>query len=437
MSGWKQAETGDLFDPITNKYVGVKNLDGTESLVPTYATDPLTGKAAGIYDTDGSVINLFPSLYNFAPENYKNTRAALAKVRAGVSNMNVFCLGDSTTAGANENTPATNPNCISYSYPRRLADQLTASGIAASWQNVIGDHASNQLSLGELTGIATLDSRVTTLPAGWAAFAGSIGTSVGYNHYTNSTTTNPLTFTPTVSTDTLEVYYLDQPGYSAITALGGAAGATASSPASVTPGGTGRIKTATFTCAGTSVWKISGSGAANMILIGWKAYNATTKEVSLLNAGNFSMKSDQPVLTGSYWKALDALTLNNSSLISPLLIYQFGINDWINNYTTAQTLANIATLATNQVSAGGEMLLVVPPPSPTASALTAQQQLQIAAIYQAAKQYGFAVVDLTKRWTSQATSFPGGYYRGAGDVHPSVMGYTDIASAIKQFFMAL
>lgn len=431
LDNWIMDTNGDL--------LGVQNPNANgEDLLPVrYTTDPVTGRIS-LQAGGATMPSLYPNLYNFDPANYRNARAALAKVKSGVANMNVPCLGDSTTGGGNENGGATNANCVSYSYVRRLADQLTASGIAASWQNVIGDHAgSNVPTLSDVSCIATLDARVTAIPAGWGSFAGSVGKALGYNHFVNTTTANPITFTPTVTTDTLEVYYLDQSGYSPITVKGGAAGATASSPVSVTPGGTSRIKTATFTCAATSVWTIAGSGAAAVILLGWKAYNASTKEVSLLNCGNFSQKSDQPISTGNYWFALDTLASNSSSLISPLVIYMYGINDWLNNLTQAQTYANIATLATALQAAGTDLLIVIPPPSPTTSATIAQQQLQIAALYAAASAFGLAVVDMTARWTSQSVSYPLGYYRGAGDVHPSAMGYTDIAAGVKQFFAAL
>lgn len=51
MSGWRQGETGDLFHPITNKWVGVKNADGTECLVPTFSAD-----GASLVSGDGSVV---------------------------------------------------------------------------------------------------------------------------------------------------------------------------------------------------------------------------------------------------------------------------------------------------------------------------------------------------------------------------------------------
>ena len=79
----------------------------------TYATLPAASSVAagtqfwtsdqGMVVSNGtswkSVTGTINGLYNFSPQNYKNTRKALANVRLGVSRMNVLCLGDSITVG--------------------------------------------------------------------------------------------------------------------------------------------------------------------------------------------------------------------------------------------------------------------------------------------------------------------------------------------------
>jgi hypothetical protein len=63
MSNYKTGETQDLYNYDTGKYVGTKNLDGSEQLVATLATDPLTGGGViGIQDTSVGSINAVQNL---------------------------------------------------------------------------------------------------------------------------------------------------------------------------------------------------------------------------------------------------------------------------------------------------------------------------------------------------------------------------------------
>lgn len=403
-----------LIDPNTGLIMGFEDLQGREGLLPGH-------------DQSG--------LFNFNPKNYPNARKAIANVKSGTANFSVLCMGDSTTAGYNGISTA---NEVGNSWVRRLADQLTAMGIQAGWQNVIGDHNAT----GNLAGLSAYDTRVSSVPAGWGQF-GTPGNYLGYDLFYNNSTTNPLTFTPTVQTDSLDVYYLDISGYSPITIKSGAAGATTpTTGGTVTITGASTIKkaTATYTL-GSNVWTIAGNGTAPVILVGWSAYNSANREISLLNCGNGGQSSGQITHAAQFWESLSSISSGASALICPLAIISFGINDGVYN-TGSALYGNLSTaIAALQAARdangnGTDVLLMIPPPSSTASVSAAQQAIIVAAYYQLAAAYGVALVDLSQRWVSFTSANGYGYF-GDG-VHPSSpVGYTDMAAAIAQFFKRL
>jgi lysophospholipase L1-like esterase len=294
---------------------------------------------------------------------------------------------------------------------------------------------------------------LTTPPAGWTSF-GTTGNAVGGEIFNNNSTANPLTFTPTnssgvgITTDTLDVWYYDGAGYSTITGLGGAAGASATVASNNVPVGSNTIKKATFTLAGTSVWKLNGSGAAGMIIFGisasTSAANNTSKqsEVTLLNVGRGGAVSSAINYNSQLWESLQTITGNgtpaNSAMVSPLAIYSYGLNDLASSVVASTFYTNASTTITALKAVGTDVLLVVPPP--VATGLTPYYSLYaglVADYYRLANTFGLALVDLNARWTSNAVAQPLGYFTNTNDLHPSIMGYGDIAKAVAQFFKRL
>jgi lysophospholipase L1-like esterase len=364
-------------------------------------------------------------VFNLNPANYKNARKALANVKAGVSNMQVLCLGDSTTAGNNGSTTV---NEVSNSWVHQLATQLTAQGIPTGWQNIMGDKG-----LGTWVGVAGAagyDIKLTTVPAGWNVQSGSTGGQM----FQNSSTTNPLTYTPTVVTDTLDLYYLDSVASSVITVKGGAAGATASSPTGTTPAASGRVKKVTFTCAGTSVWTLAVDGINWTDILGWHVYNAATKEVSLLNCGQNGVTSSTFNNTTALYQSLSAISNSPSGMISPLALISLGINDAAQGLQ-AGFYANMYAIITALQAASTDVLLIVPPTPSTVTATADKWQVITNAYYQLASTYKLALVDLGQRNGDYTTANAAGYM---GDtVHPNNVGYVDMASSVAQFFKRL
>lgn len=378
---------------------------------------------------------LTPGVYNFHPKNYPITRKALASLRANGTRFNVLCLGDSTTAGGYAGGVS---NAIAGSYPRFLSDMLTASGIQCGWQNFNGEHNINGTST-----LPVIDTRVT-LGSGWAPFT-SGGYCIGGYPLINSSNTNQITFTPTIQTDTLDVFYLDGSGaYDNFTIGTGAAGATTpTTGGSVTVAKSNLIKkaTATYTL-GSNVWSVKKANANsdNLLIQGMVAYNSAQPEMQFLNCGAFGKKLSFLQDSTYYFNPLSALTTSgNATYGNPLAIIDFGINDWISGTDPSTYLSQLTALVTAYQNAGTEVLLVVPVPTNPASSAppTLAAQAAIARqIYAVAAAKNCAVVDLTYRWGSYAAANPLGYY-GDAITHPSKLGYADVAMAIRQFFLSL
>jgi lysophospholipase L1-like esterase len=395
------------------------------------ALDPLTGKTTGLALPEGGISGLNQVL-NYNPQNYPKTRKLVANIRAGlITSLPVLCVGDSTTEGYN----GAYTNCVSNSWVRRLADYLTISGIKAGWQNVMGDHMSN--TQGQV--ISTIDTRVSALAGGWATLAGTLVPSLGGNNFYNVTNTNAFTFTPSVQTDTLDLYYYDASGYDTINIKTGAGGITTpTTGGTVIPGSSNSIKkaTATYTL-GSNVWTVqkANASAATLIVAGMVAYNSATPEIQLLNCGNGSQKTSYFLGTSAYYDTLNVIT-TNSPFSSPLAVINLGINDWNSGTTPVATFqTQLSTLVAAYQAAGIECLLVVPVPSNSAAASVASQQAFQAAVATVAQTYGCAYIDMFRRWGSYAQSQPAGFM--SDNLHPTSVGYSDASMAIGQFFLTL
>jgi len=400
--------------------------DQSGNVLPYVSVTPTGTETYGV--TEQSLASIKSS---FTGGSYRNFRKALGDLRTGVrTNIPVICIGDSTTQGSNGLTPN---NSIQNSWVRRLADLLTSSGIQAGWQNCFGDH---QTTVNQSSTIQLNDPRIGAFPAGWVLSVsgfGLAGPGPGGQFFANNSTTNPLTFTPSVQTDTLEVYYLDVTGYDPFLVKTGASGTT-----TPTTGGTAGITgsnlvkklVSTYTL-GSNVWTVqrSGSGTSTFV-VGLSAYNSAAPEISLWNMGCGSQKVSYWTASTNFWDTLRQLTDTNGAITgAPLAIINIGVNDWLQSTNTSSFNQSLSLLVSKLQSGGTDVLLVVPIPSSTA--LYQQGQI-ISQIYQVAASQGCAVVDLTTRWVSQSISSA---LYGDAAIHPSYTGYSDVSQAMRPFFM--
>jgi lysophospholipase L1-like esterase len=411
----------------------------TQSINDRLGSGGLTSVAVYSHDSSGNVTGLagpsgesipidMSGLWNFKPANYLNARKGIANVKAGLANMNVLYLADSTGCGYNESGTA---NEFAFSPAKFISQQLTAQGIPSGWSNRFGDN-----SVG-FANVHTYDTRMAAIPAvyqgnfdggNWIGdkCIGAIGAHTAAN----------IVFTPATNTDTLDIYYVDVAGYAAIT---GIASAGVSSPASVTPAGSARVRKATFTTTVASAsWTITDSGLATVLILGWSAYLSTTKEISILNCSCSGETSSAIINVAQYWQSLNSVSTNTSELISPLAIYAYGLNDCQSAGAIALFYSQASTAITALQAAGTNVILMIPPPVSTGvTPHTTYYPTLVADYYRLASTFDCALIDLNSRWVSNAVSYPLGYYRAVNDLHPSKFGYADMAAALVQFFKRL
>ena len=425
----------------------------TYATLPSASTVPAGSQAyttdQGMFYSDGtnwqSLLTANKNLYNFSPKNYKNTRKALANVRLGVSRMNVLCLGDSITVGFIGGTAADRK--VVNGYPAKLATQF-GSGVVSSpgslnggFQSWINDHNVYNQFGGTLT---DEDPRVTGF-ASWGIFgnqqAALGGTIVAAK--VPSANTTPLLFTPKdvngnqVATDSLDVYYYENTGYSNITILSGTGGITTpTTGGTVTMGTSQRWKKATATYTkGNNIWSVANASTpGTIILLGMVAYDSTKPEVSFINAAGGGMTLAQLVSGTNTWESWPTITQSGNALTgSPLAIISYGTNDNAQNVTQAAFTASLTTAVTGLQAVNTDVLLVIPYAPNGAGSVW---QGIVNSYYNVAAQYNCALIDLTDKWVNYTSAYNAGFI-ASDTIHPTVVGHQDIASSISGFFEGL
>lgn len=234
--------------------------------------------AARASQTRGGVARL-PSYIGSLPK----FAAAKALVAAGTRNAIIHIDGDSTCVGSYANNGGlTSGNCRNYGWPAQLAAALQS--VKGGYQNWFG--------IGSAAGVNAypgLDSRVTP-GSGWSA-GGTSSQSFGYTALQANGTGQTLSFAPTTTTDTLDVYYYQGLGSGGFTINAGG-GTLLTINTNVAPTA---IKKATITTtAGSNTYTVVTNGGVCYIF-GMEAYLSTTKEVSVRNGGIISSTAAQHI----------------------------------------------------------------------------------------------------------------------------------------------
>ena len=153
MSGWKTAETADLYDPVTGAWVGIKDFSGKEVMVPSWAQDA-SGNVTGLVGPSsismplGSTLNLDSnpeSLSNrlfsysdyfrvtfgqeFLWQWYKSWRTAPSQTPI------IKLSGDSTTVGNNIATTNYQPATLLPILAKQLGFGITTAMAGVSGKN--------------------------------------------------------------------------------------------------------------------------------------------------------------------------------------------------------------------------------------------------------------------------------------------------------------
>jgi len=391
-----------------------------------YAKDD-AGNVTGLV---GPGAKLIPTLFVptlSSPYAMRKTRAALAKVRSGVQNMKLACVGDSITAGAgaqNGTGAAAWVGAKALSWPTYLASMLNAAGTAASIDSVTSDNS----TVSHAGTVPSYDPRVT-LGANWtiASFSTAggqmLGNSVGS---LGAAAAETMTFTPANAFTDVDIYWYRHPAGGTWTAdIGGSVLATMAA-------GTAGLQKTTITglAATTHTLKLIRTVLGNVFLIGVVCYDTNTKSVNVLNMGWSGARTTS-------WNP--AITLYDPmptlGFYAPdLTIVMLGVNDWGNGATAAVSLDALTTIVA-KARESGDVLLVTPPPSITSFGAASAQAVTMSAIYSAASTLGVPLLDLNAQWVDYTTSNAYGYYNTDG-IHPLKSGQYDIANAISKFLLS-
>lgn len=350
--------------------------------------------------------------YNLDPALNQKLLMAIGKVRRGTQNAKILCVGDSTTrgVGASAGTAA-----FLNGYPPQLAAQLTAAGLTAGSQNVFGS--------GNVT-LTSSDSRIGLLNG---ATQGAVNTTLGGAMFQLTAATHTFAFTPTANCDTFDIYSVKTGGTGSFTInLDG--GATAATVSGVTTPSTIVKTTVTGTLAAHTLNCVWASGTT--YVIGVDAYNSAVKQLSIWNLGASGAKSTDLADTAVTYGELSAI-----SFYAPdLTIIDCGINDWANGTGVSTYVTSMQAFIT-AAKASGDVWIMTPPPSSTASTAINVQKPYVDAMYRLADANGCSLIPVWNRFGSYAIRNAAGAYFDT--LHPNGLGYSDMAAAVKAAIMRI
>ena len=355
----------------------------------------------------------------FAGNARPKFRLKRAKVRLATARLRWLEIGDSTTAGTLVPGRAT-------STPGRLAALLNTAGLSASDHSSFGDAGK-----GTAANFVAYDPR-WGLGSGWDVYASADFRTLGGGMWSNQTTTNAASFTPTGNVDTFILHYarVGSPGSMTVDIDGAPSGPGF---ASVNTQGANAMLTVTVTHATPGAHTLNIKRVSGVIiLVGVIAYNSTVPAVDVINCGwSGSLSTNWNVATWP-WSPINAIT----TIAPDMTRINLGINDWDaaqrTDITTFQT--NIATITTT-AKASGDVMLTKPFPSDVSVASVAVQQQFCAAIGAVATAQSCEILDLQARFIDYVAAAAAGFTSN-DNYHPSLEGYSDIAEPLAAWALA-
>lgn len=309
------------------------------------------------------------------PGALPRARAALAKVRAGASNMKILRTGDSTEAGRGAPTSGSFVGSYATAPHKVFTDRFGSITGLPTRQNSFCGQASHG-------GILNYDSRLVP-GSGWGG-TGAYGIG-GFAWYNNSTT-NAMVFTPSNNCDTFDVYYIDA-GTGVFSVQVDALAAV-----NTTCVNSNTIKkvsqSQTLGAHVLNIARVSG----NVYIVGVHCYDSTTKEVSVFNGGWSGGKMTDWARDTPAYSPMSHLRL----LAPDLTIIRPGTNDWL-NATSVSSFQTDLSYFVSQAQLSGDVVIAPNLPANTASVSEAVQQTYVDAMLAVAVQYGCAYISHWKR----------------------------------------
>lgn len=353
---------------------------------------------------------LTPGYLNLDPSLLPKWRPKLAGVLAKTGRAKILCVGDSTTAGLGAGSGGTtnSTGARQNSYPDFLGARLNALGIPTTLGSFGG--------YGNDTGNAAYDARVS-YGAGWS----SSGSTIGGGLIANSSTTNPISFTPAETFDTIDLYFLSftNNGTFTVNVDGGAAAATINSGAS----NVGYTKQTVTVARGTHTINIARNGTGGIVyLLLVDTYDSTKPAVSIINVGKSGSTSNSWVDTSLAWSTLTMI----GNLAPDLTILDLGINDAIQSVALATYTANMQTVIA-KAKLTGDVIAKLPNPNNLPAVVP-----YVTALRGLAAQLKLPTIDNAYRDGNSGASgaAPAAFFFDA--LHRTALGYADTARSVEK-----
>ena len=335
-------------------------------------------------------------------------RAGIARVRAGTGSCRFGMIGDSTTRG---HGALGNPNTGNYNY-------AVAAYLSRMFGGLPQINAHNNSAYGYVS--LTTDARLTA--------TGSFSTGTGGNSLGGAmflaNAAGKLSFTPTVNTDTVEVYYYQGIAGSFTLDTNGGTATTTTIP--TTPAQMQTAVIATGAAAAANTYNLNWVSGSNFIC-GVRAYDSSKKWLEFDNWGFEGSQTVNWISAGAAYNPINAAVAIAPEVISICL----GINDWDNGISVATYTANVQALIT-AAQATSDVILISPNPSQpgfvAGTPSIAGQQTYVTALASLAASNNALFIDNFSRWVSYASSNALGY--NFDGLHPNSVGYEDLAVSI-------
>lgn len=358
---------------------------------------------------------------NFKPSNTRKWRKALSAVRAGTGNARVMFWGESNTAGCGAGTGASGLiGCRTKSYSYQLASRFNAYFAPTHEDSFFGPNGAIEPSFQG-------DNRLV-FGAGWTTDTSSLGGST----MQNTTTTNPVTFTPLNNVDTFTVWYIRNSGKDTI-AVTVDGGAPTTGPSSVNTAGSLSAQSFTVTAAspGSHALALARTGVgAGFTLIGIEAWDSTRSMVSFINCGSAGAQVSSLAAVGNPYTSRTM-----AGTVAPdLTVLIEGQNDATAGTSEVSYKANMQLCINTMLVSGDVVLGVIGPMATTAASLAAQQAI-VQWNYDLAFTNDLPIIDMTRRLIDYTTANADGFMFSA--IHENSNGYAEYADVLYRALISV
>ena len=352
----------------------------------------------------------------------------LAAVKAATGNARLLVEGDSTMFGDESNS--SQANWVAASVGADVCnDLITYYGTKCRWGSWFGGGSSASYGT-----FGYSDPRIV-LGSAWT-LDGTVY-SIGGGAYTATTSTNALTFTPTQSVDTFEVYYVQQPSSGVLSVQ-----IDSGTPTLINTAGTAALVKVVLSAGtpGAHTIKHLWSSGGKVDLVGDVSYDSTNPSVVVLLAGTTSATSSTFASNGASYSFGSAAAL--AVLAPDITVLEDGINDWATSIPVATFTSNMQSVVSALQTAGSDVALYSPIPSNPAS-VAQSVQAQYVAAYQALAAANYntgstSALPYIDNFTAyQSFAISSGYgWRGGDAWHADAAGYQASANLVETALFA-